>query len=286
MIAKPLIRALRPIAFALLLGGVAVATVNAAPLGLVTMLEGEATLLRDNARLALAEGVRVGTDDIIELGAKGRFLRVEFDDGANLELGPDTRAQLAPALKGRPRAYLLNGWAKLGAAKGAPLALASPWFELSALTRNAVISAQAEGAQVFAESGDLSLRPLKPAAAAIALKSGELLSQSGSAKPETASRPTPAFVQAAPRAFLDSLPPRADKFKGKEVTPKRLGDLAYADAQPWIDAEPALRRANLARWKPLARNPEFRKGLAADLKAHPEWEPVLFPPPPASAPKY
>nr|WP_316643616.1 hypothetical protein [uncultured Roseateles sp.] len=285
MFAKPLISARRLATLALLLGGLAT-TVRAAPLGVVTMLEGEATLLRDNARLALAEGVRVGSDDIIELGAKGRFLRVEFDDGASLGLGPDTRAQLAPALKGNPRAYLLRGWAKLSAAKGAPAALASPWFELSGLTRDAVISAQAEGGQVFAEAGELSLRPLKPAGAPITMKGGELLSQLGNAKPETASRPTPAFVQAAPRAFLDSLPPRADKFKGKDLAPKRLADIAYADAQPWIDAEPALRRANLARWKPLARNPEFRKGLAAELKAHPEWEPVLFPPKPASAPKY
>jgi hypothetical protein len=33
----------------------------------------------------------------------------------------------------------------------------------------------------------------------------------------------------------------------------------------------------VARWRALAQQPEFRKGLIATLKQHPEWERVLFP---------
>jgi len=103
------------------------------------------------------------------------------------------------------------------------------------------------------------------------------------AKPELASRPTPALVQAMPRAFMDTLPSRAAAFAGKDVTPKPLGQVSWADAQPWIDAEPALRRGFVKRWRGLARVPEFRHGLVAGLKAHPEWDPVLNPPLPRPA---
>jgi hypothetical protein len=87
-----------------------------------------------------------------------------------------------------------------------------------------------------------------------------------------------------PRAFMDSLPSRAAAFQGKDVVAKELGPIAYADAQPWIDAEPALRRAFVKRWRTLAKGAEFRRGLVAGLKSHPEWEPVLFPPPPPRPP--
>ena len=66
---------------------------------------------------------------------------------------------------------------------------------------------------------------------------------------------------------------------GREVKAKRLGVASYAQIQPWIDAEPALRKSNMARWKVLARNPEIRQALLANLAAHPEWEIVLRPPP-------
>ncbi|HKW82216.1 MAG TPA: hypothetical protein VJN68_00570, partial [Burkholderiaceae bacterium] len=43
------------------------------------------------------------------------------------------------------------------------------------------------------------------------------------------------------------------------------------------DAEAALRPAFLARWRPLASQAEFRKGLVAGLRNHPEWDRTLFP---------
>jgi len=90
---------------------------------------------------------------------------------------------------------------------------------------------------------------------------------------------SPAFVQAMPRAFMDSLPSRLAAFT-TDVAPRRLGDMSYADAQPWIDAEAPLRRVFAERWRRLAADPQFRSGLVAGLKSHPEWHPILYPPPP------
>lgn len=262
----------------------------AADLGVVTVLDGAASLLRGRVRFELAEGVRVAAGDIVETGSAARYARLEFADGSRVGLGPDTGVELAPPLPaawGAPRLYLLRGWVKLAAASK-PATLAGPGFVLGGVTQQVVVSVQAGGVQVFAEAGTASLRPLRPRPGTpIALKDGEWLALAGDAKPVLAERPAPAFVQAVPPPFRDTLPARAALFQGRPVAPKRVGDVRYADVQRWLDAEPALRRADLPRWKPLAGQPEFRRALIADLKAHPEWRPILFPPPPpppASAP--
>ena len=58
---------------------------------------------------------------------------------------------------------------------------------------------------------------------------------------------------------------------------KRLAPITYTDVQAWVDAEAGLRPLFVTRWKALAQNPEFRKGLVAGLRAHPEWERLLLP---------
>ena len=275
-------RTLRLLASLLLAGAASLA--GAAPLAIATIVQGDVAVLRDADRLALAEGVRLQADDIVELGAQGRLVSIEFDDGAMLYLGPGSRVLLAPRLAGeraKARAYLLAGWAKLVAPAGGEAALASALVDLGGRDARAVLGlVGADRAEVFAEHGELQLRtPGGP----LALKQGDFANVGARGRPETAPRPTPDFFQALPRPFMDSLPPRAKLFATASPTPKPLGSLGYADAQAWLDAEPALRRAELARWRPLARDPACRDRLIADLKLHPEWEPVLFPPAPASS---
>jgi hypothetical protein len=116
-------------------------------------------------------------------------------------------------------------------------------------------------------------------AAPLALKAGQFITLQPAApangKPVIDARPSSGFLQAVPKAFLDSLPPRAAAFAGKDLRPRRVGDLGYADLQAWINAEPALRRANLPRLRPLARDAAFRKSIQAEMRLHPEWAPVL-----------
>lgn len=258
----------------------AAAVPPAAPIALLTLLEGDAFLLRGNGRFALAEGVALLPEDILELPAAARLARLEFPDGTTLALGPDGRLLLAPRLAGEragARAYLLSGWAKLGAAPGVASRLSTPLVDVVTTAGTLVLCVRPATAQLFAEAGEIALR--RDGAPPLTLKAGESLELSlvPGAGPATAGRPTPAFIAAMPRAFRDVLPARAARFQDRTVPPRRLGDLTHADARPWLDAEPALRRANLPRWRPLARDPEFRRGLAADLKSHPEWAPILSP---------
>lgn len=253
-------------------------------LALTTILDGEAALLRGETRLQLVEGVALQADDIVELPEKsGRLLRIEFADGLCLDLGPGARALLAPRLpgeRGRARAYLLGGWAKLTLPpKGQPALLLTPGFDAGGIDGNAVLAALPDGAgQAFAEAGRIELR--MAGAAPIALKTNEWMSlPPAGGKPVVHPHPGPAFVQQVPRPFLDPLPSRAALFAGKERTPKSVGMISYADAQDWMDnPDPALRRLALTRWRGLLRSNEFRAGALMGLKAHPEWQPLLFPP--------
>ena len=263
-----------------------------AAVAIATIVDGDALLLRGTSQFTLAEGTPLYADDILATGANSRLVQLEFADGTRLSLGPATRLQVMPQLgaaraKTAPHAYLLQGSLKLRtgpkAASTPGAVLASPLLDLQAASASAVLLVQANSTRLFAETGDvglLSWRALAPPSNT--LKTGEFLSWSASAKPLLASRAPGDFVQSLPKAFLDNLPARAALFStaGSQVVLARTGEPAYALVQPWLDAEPALRKANLLRWKPLAAKPEFRQALRANMGAHPEWGPVLDPPRP------
>jgi len=274
----------------LCLAGVLARGANAAPIA--TIVEGESSFMRDASRVALAEGVRLANDDLIDTTAQTKLLRIEFDDGLMLLVAPESRLWIAPkfsADKTAPRAarlYLLHGTVKLTSKGDAPAAapIASPVFDLKSAGRDTVVSVVGGGGAVFAESGDVQIvertkakNGATTAGPALTVKTGEYYARPAADKGKTAPRPDAEFIKRLPRAFLDPVPSRAALFAAREVPGKPLGAIDYAGAQPWIDAEAALRPAFLARWRPLASQSEFRKGLIAGLRGHPEWDRTLFP---------
>ena len=281
---------LRLVLAALLAACAAVA--GAAPRApLVTMLDGDATLLRDGSRYALAEGVRLQAGDLLMTGPQTHLLRVEFPGGLGVAFGPASRAMLTPDLGDDMRGgvYLLSGWAKLAAPSGVSGAIRSPLADTDTTGGALILSVQPDAAQAFAETGPSRVQSRVPDAPPQALKSGEMLAlPAGGARPVLSKGVSQAFVQAMPRVFMDSLPSRLSAFPA-DVPPHRLGDMSYADAQPWIDAEAPLRRVFAERWRRLAADPQFRAGLVAGLKSHPEWAPILSSPvraPQAAASRY
>ena len=262
---------------------------SAAPI--VTIVEGESSIVRDANRVALAEGVRLANDDLVDTTAQTKLLRIEFDDGLMLLVAPESRLWIAPkfsADKASPRAariYLLNGTVKLTTkAEAGATTVATPVFDLKSTGRDTLVSVGPNGGAVFAEAGDVQLversktkNGATAAGSALTVKTGEYYTRVAADKAKTAPRPDPEFIKRLPRAFLDPVPSRAALFAAREVAGKPLGAIDYASAQPWIDAEAALRPAFLARWRPLASQAEFRKGLVAGLRGHPEWDRTLFP---------
>lgn len=262
-------------AFALIAWPLAAAAAD--PVATVTLLEGPAGLVRGVTRYALAEGVRVQSGDIIEVGDKG-LAEVEFPDGVAVSLGAGTRMLAVSIPIGKSAAgdyYVMGGALKVaGVDKNARLRFLTPIFTLQPLDGVSVMIVRGEEGSVFIESGGARLAA---APENLALKSGEFYTRKAGQKGAVAPRPSQAFVGALPKAFLDPLPSRMARYKERQVQPKRIDDVSYAEVEAWLKAPLAIRRPLVARFEPRASDAAFRSSLIANLKFHPEWDPILFP---------
>jgi hypothetical protein len=253
------------------------AAAAADPAATLTLLEGPAGLVRGVTRYALAEGVRMQSGDIIEVGNKG-LAEIEFPDGAAIALGAGTRMLAVSMPRGNTAAgdyYLMQGALKVaGVSKAARLRVTTPAFTLQPVEGVAVLIVRGGDGSVFIESG--SARLAAPSAT-LNLKGGEFFSRPAGQKGAVAPRPSPAFIDAMPKAFFDPLPSRMARYKDREVQPKRVDEVSYADVEAWLKAPPAIRRPLVARFEPRTADPKFRAALEANLRFHPEWDPVLYP---------
>jgi hypothetical protein len=259
----------------------------------VTLVEDQAALLRSSGRFALAEGVRLQAGDVVEVGDKG-LVQIGLADGTKLSLGPQSRFHVAALAASRSDFYLLQGWSKFALARPAtPLRVTTPFFGLGAAEAIVVLHVRSEEASLFVEKGELRLSEgfvKASATSAVAVRAGQFYARKAEQRGTLLPRPAPAFVAAMPRHYQDNLPERLAKHKDREVAPRRLGDLAYADVEAWLKGPPDLRRPMMQRLRSHAREPQFRKALIANLSFHPEWDRILFPdkykpkPPPVAGP--
>lgn len=248
---------------------------------LVTVVEGDARLIRGTTAYELAEGMRLVDQDIVHTGPKARLTRLEWPDGTFLNLGPDTRVLLIPhdATQADQRAtsfYLLSGWVKL-TAPGPPAAAGSflaPMLDIDELRGVLVVHLDQAGARVFAERGSarLGTRADGRSEAAGSLRQGEYRYVPAPGQAPASVPPLGALVQAMPRAFMDTLPALGARFAAVQTEPADGTVVAYEDIVMWLRAEPVLRRAMLPRWQPLLRDRAFRSAVTTHLKFHPEWE--------------
>ena len=199
-------------------------------------------------------------------------------------MGPSTRAQLnRPSLRinDRPALYLLAGWLKLSAGKlgaGTKAAIASPQFDAIDLEGESVERVEAGSGAVFAEGGSLRvLDRRRHARTPMVLKSGDFLAMQYGEAARISARPAHEFLAGLPRPFADRLPSRMERFRARELPPKSLGTFTYLEVEPWLDAEPSIRRRFVAEWAAKADDTAFREQLDAGLSRHPEWEPLLHP---------
>lgn len=262
------------------------AALAAETIGIVTMQEGGATLLRGTSRYVVAEGVRLVSGDIVELADKA-FSQVEFADGTIVALGPQSRFLTlsyppAGARSSGGELFLLRGWMKLASAPQKGRAIdryGSPLLELIP-EGTAVMRVSAAEASVFMESGEGRLTQLSASGRAgdpVRLKTSQFFSCKQDQRGSLTARPSQAFLGALPRSFMDTLPARAAKFKERNIAPKRSGDFTYAEVADWINSVPAVRRAMVSHWQSKLADPAFRSAIVAGLKEHPEWDRLINP---------
>jgi len=250
---------------------------------IVTILDGDATVISGADRLGAALGLRLSAGTIIETAQHAALMRIELRDGAAIDLGPDTRAMLMPyGARERdniaPALYLLQGWAKVSTPPSATvIGLLSPALATRGIDNVEVAYAGGNETWLFVETGttELTERPADLSPLRLTLEQGAFYARLGSENGSVSRRPSKAMLEHLPRAFRDTLPLRAAVYRGRDVQAKTLSAATYAQLQAWLSAEPALRRDFPQRFGKCLLDPEFRSALVANIAAHPEWSTVL-----------
>jgi hypothetical protein len=252
------------------------ASVRAADGGgaVLTLLEGDATLVVGARAVAAASGLRVAPGTLLETDGKVGFLRLEFADGSLLDLGPGTKALWRQSPRGA-QVYVLQGWVKQSQ-PAAATAQWSPAIELPPFKGVLVTLVETAGTVVFAESGSAQVQPRK-GGAQLPLAAGEAAMSAPDGSVQVLKRPPGAWLARIPRQFRDTLPPRAAQLKGPPPQAKAKGPLSYASLQPWLVAEPSVRQEFPGRFAELLADPAFRESVTTHLSQHPEWESALKP---------
>jgi len=254
--------------------------------GTITILEGTALVYRGTGCVHAASGLRLTRGDIIET-APATFAQIELIDRSVLQMGSATRVLItAPALRQKPERglYVLDGWVKMDgskreAAAGPGFEIRTPLVDLPAEAAVVVMRQSASDVALFAERGAVhpGERQASGANVPVPLKGGDFYARKPGARSAVTVGASKAFVNDMPREFRDLLPPMLEKFGDRVVQAVDAPDFAYADVERWLKAEPSVRRSLMPRWRRKAREPAFRSALIANLSAHPEWDPILFP---------
>lgn len=261
----------------------------AEPVGIATVVDGDAVLIRQTTKQILLAGSRLTAYDLIETGPTTGIVRVEFANGAIADLGPGTSVMVAPKLdESSPQdalVYAVKGWAKITVStKAAPSVapsslLLANMLGVSSVNGSAVVMVSDSESSVFCETGTMTVHERRKGRllTALALKSGSFYAKSEQNKPSVSALPSVAFTRGVPKAFLDPIPLRASLYQNKpEPKPRNLGELGYADAAPWLAAEAGIKGILVAQWRSQL-NSGLRAGLMANIKSHPEWDRILFP---------
>ena len=231
-------------------------------------------------RFTATEGQLLGEQALIETGPSAVLLRVEWPDGSAADFGPATRAMVSPGAV--PAGTGPAGSAAAGSARPAAFyLLQSPALRVSTAQGAVLVFESPTEGFLFVESGSATATAGtrgNTAATAVSLASGTVYRRADAGW-LLQGRATPAQLQRVLPGLRTSLPLRAARFAGKAVAAPPLPPPAYAELQPWLGAERAVRAGFPRRFAALAQDPAFRKGLQTHLAAHPEWAAVLSPEP-------
>jgi hypothetical protein len=157
-------------------------------------------------------------------------------------------------------------------------AVQTPQVRLISQNVSYVLAVNDAGSQLFVENGELVPAFGSPKSGQPAIvKAGEFLGVKPDFSATVAPRALPEFVKAMPRPYIDKLPTRLPRFKGKGVELKRERDLGFADVDGMFKLYPSGRKAYLAQFRPLLKDKAFLRDLEPAIRNYPEWDRIVHP---------
>ena len=200
------------------------ALASPATIGWITIVDGESTLQRGNERFSAVEGMRVRADDMLTTGSAGQLLRIELDDGKAIDLGPATQVALRPRAVDRDTrrnatAHVIEGWVKVATpidgSSGA--AIASSRLDALHVVGTTIVRVERDESWLFVETGALEAVPRQDgkSGARQTLGEGDSFVVQGGGLGSVSWLMNAKLLSQVPRAFIDTLPRRAQRFAGK-----------------------------------------------------------------------
>ena len=233
----------------------------------VTIAEGASTIVSGSHGFVPAPGVRFGQCEVLRTGPQA-LVQVEFDDGAKMEVGPDTGLVFGLPGAGEPVVgphFLVSGWVKVTVPKrdkAPPYRIATPYFDLTMDAGVAALRVTAEGGEVFVEQGQLGALVADARVPVTVAAGRRYWRKSGQASGAMASGADPGFLQDMPRAFRDTLPSLLAQLKTRNVQPRPAAGYNHAETESWLGGVAQLR---VCRADVTVRNAQQaleRKGLS------------------------
>ncbi len=254
----------------------------AAGVGIFTIVDGDARVLRAVTWYKLVPGARIEAGDLIS-GAGKATVQVEFVPGSTLSLsGPVELFAAKPFSSDKPPGTqefaLGHGWMKFVAKTADSSArVRTSLAAIDMAEAIVVMHAEPNATEAFVESGTARMAttdankdgPPQDANA------GQYWARSGRQPPRTDNRAPPPFVAAMPRDMVDALPNLAGRFPKAPATLAPQGEITFAEAEPWL-AGP-YRKTFLKRFEPRLREREFRSAVESRIASFPEWDRLLHP---------
>jgi hypothetical protein len=212
---------------------------NAQPTSTVTIVEGPSLLHSEGGGYLPAPGVQLRQCDVLSTGPQG-LVQVELEDGAKVELGPDSRFVFDVPRGGDAAVgphFLISGWVKLTVPKrekGQAYRVDTPHFGLATDGGVAVVHAAAESGEFFVEQGQAIALTWAPPARAEVGASRTYSRKPGESRGSVADGVPQTFVQGMPRAFRDTLPTLLSTLKARRVQPKPAPNYQPGQPEQWM----------------------------------------------------
>jgi hypothetical protein len=254
--------------------------------GVVAIADGEPfTIVRGTSLNTATKGVTLAAGDMVATGSRA-FLAVEMQGGSLVGIGPSTQIYLMQRTAAdTPTLVVLKGWVKADirtGPKSPPLRVTGTRLGIQSHEAVVLLYVDERSDSVFDEQGSATLL-LRDDAATRAGKdtqANQFFMREEHADVVLQPRPSPDFVVKMPVPFRDPLPEQASAKLKKTVAPQFVREVNYSDVQQWLNMPRDWRAGFIGRFRGRLKDPAFFAAMDASMAQHPEWQPILHPPPP------
>lgn len=243
---------------------------------MIVATEKPVRLIRGVQTFKAGPGVVLQKGDILESGMQ--TVQIEMAPAMVMSVAPHARLYLAD-VGSKLELAVLDGWLKVRS-KGTPLVLQSGWLRSRSDSGSLVFHTEAGKSELFPEEGEVMATASGAGSAnatAQKITQEQYVLHLASQPLKIMPRPAKEFLAAIPKPFRDALTSQAAKLNGKTVAPDPEYDIQYADVEAWLKTDLPVKKEFVKRFKPMLKNPDFRRSLEAELGQMPEWKLVLHP---------